>query len=117
LRGKRSARLDDFTDPWPQAAVSQLWRAFLELASRKAPSGWRLRMADCATWLTLPRQRAARAPSLRPRGVKPVQSPMRSRPGCGICSFPVGCRARVAAWYSGAARIYSYPSDEPSART
>jgi formate hydrogenlyase transcriptional activator len=112
-------QIDDFAPPSFKPQVSQLWRAFLEHGEQQGtlrlvgPDGTPLEVEYVAKGNVLPVRhvlalRDKTAPAESPDG-SPDRIPSWVQDYALYLLDPEG---RVAAWYSGAARIYGYQADE-----
>jgi formate hydrogenlyase transcriptional activator len=115
-------KMDDFAEPSFKPRISQLWRAFLEVGQQDGtlrlvgPDGSPREVDYTVKENVLPvrhllvlRDKTAQAQAGAPveTGTDPVPSWVQD-----YALFLLDVDGRVAAWYSGAARIYSYTGDE-----
>ncbi len=116
-------QLDDFAQPSFKPRVSQLWRAFLEQGEQKGvlrlvgPDGCRREVAYTAKGNVLPLRNLL---VLSDKGAEDesVEAGADEAPAWvrDFALFLLDVGGRVAAWYAGAERIYSYKRDEAIGR-
>ena len=111
-------QIDDFAQPAFKPKVSQLWRAFLEQGEQEGElqlvgaDGTLRKVAYTAKGNVLPVRHAL---VLRDKTLPPeADHSTNSIPSWvqDYAFYLLDTAGRVAAWYSGAARIYSYQADE-----
>ena len=115
-------RLDDFAAPGFKPQIPKLWRAFLEQGEQEGTL--RLMGADGSlrdveykakgNLLPVRHLLVLRDKTTPAQTEGPVEADQSQIPAWvqDFALFLLGVDGRVAAWYSGAARIYSYQSDE-----
>lgn len=114
-------RLDDFTDPSVQPRLSEMWSAFLGKGEQKGT--FRLSGRDGSLWDV---EYSAKGNVLPVRHLLVLRDQTASTPGAQVpdsdaripmwvqdyALFLLDPAGRIAAWYSGASRIYGYSSEE-----
>jgi len=108
-------RIDDFADPESKPLISELWRSFLRTGQQEGTL--RLSGPDGTVWEVEYTAKGSVLPVrhillLRDKGspLNLADQPMPSVQDYALYLLDVeGC---VAAWYSGAERVYGYPADE-----
>ncbi len=108
--------IDDFAVPGSKPEVSQLWRAFLEQGEQQGvlqlvgSDGMQREVEFTAKGNVLPVRHAL---VLRDKAAPADHIPSWVQ---DYALYLLDIERRVAAWYSGAARIYSYPAEEAVGR-
>jgi formate hydrogenlyase transcriptional activator len=111
-------QIDDFSPPGLKPQVSHLWRVFLEQGEQEGelqlvgPDGTLRKVEYTAKGNVLPVRHALvlrdkSAPADATRSTNSIPSWVQD-----YAFYLLDTEGRIAAWYSGAARIYGYQSDE-----
>ena len=121
FRGRRSSahQMDDFAPPGFKPQISQLWRAFLEQGEQEGtlqlvgPDGTLREVEYTAKGNVLPvRHVLVLRDKTAPRGRRACSTDTIPSWVQDYALYLLDIEGRVAAWYSGAARIYGYQADE-----
>src|SRR3984893_9815054 len=116
-------QIDDFAEPSFKPQVSQLWRSFLEQGEQEGvlrlvgPDGTQREVEYTAKVNVLPvRHVLALRDKTAPAETESASTDRIPSWVRDYAFYLLDIEGRVAAWYSGAARIYSYQADEAIGR-
>ena len=108
-------RIDDFADPESKPLISELWRSFLRTGEQEGTL--RLSGPDGTLWDVEYTAKGSVLPVRHILVLRDKDSPLNlaDRPVPSVQDYALyllDVEGRMAAWYSGAERVYGYPADE-----